>query len=276
MSYGIALYNNNDRAVIASDSVGYEYHSSQNQTNVFSSTSGTASITGVWETYRVTTGDSVPPIVFITDLGAIPEPNTGVTLVDTAKMVSISAINLASSGVWDVVIRRGHDKVSSATNPITFLFFTPLPSYTSVGYSLVTYNSSGNPSYDSSRKMLMPRVFGTFGGSVPANSIRYVNIANYAAILSALNITRPAFMISGNFTDRETQSVGYNIYCTAFHHTLFTLYSEGPAMFYGRNGHNSDNTANADTCASGSAPDTLGTVNTTTAFSYLIIDADDY
>ena len=274
MGYGLELQNNLGTAVLSSDALGYTFHSSQTHTDAYSTVSGTYYPTGVWEVYRVNTGTSTPPLVFITDLGSIPE--SSVSLSDTSKMVSVSAITLVSAGVWDVSIRRGHDKISSTTNPIKLLFFIPVETTLTSGYGVAMFNTDGKVAYDSTKNNLMPKVFGVYGGNYSPHSIDRLRIVNYAERLSFYGITRPALNVSGNFIGRETQGVGYGIYCTAYHHTLFTLYSEGVATFYGRVGHNSDSTANPDTCDFGSAPDELGTISTGAGFTYLVIDADDY
>jgi len=70
---GIEFINDNDKAIISSEGLGYEFHSSQDQDDRYSVVS---ELTGKWETYRVNTGDSTnPPLVFVTDLGLSVEPS---------------------------------------------------------------------------------------------------------------------------------------------------------------------------------------------------------
>ena len=282
--HGIEFINDNDTAIISSEGLGYEFHSSQDQDDRFSVSS---LLTGKWETYRVDTGDSTnPPMVFVTDLGLSIEPGDSVTLADTGKMIIVSAIKPAGTGKWDVVIRRGQNKESSASYPITFLFFTKLPSYNPMGYGVVVYDPTGTqPVYDSTRKMLMPRVFGSYGGTYYAHSMNYTKVANYSTILSALSITRPAFMISGGLMGYARKymtrdlDVPENIYCFRYHSMLYGLYSEGVVSFYGWVGHNSHQGnayLYADSCQGADRANLLGSVGAAQAITYLIIDADRY
>jgi len=191
MAQGLKFVNDNDTAVISSDTFGYEYHSSQTHSSRYADSSDT--YTGTLETYKVNTGDSTnPPLVFVTNLSLSIEPGDSVYISNTSKMVSVVSVKPDTTGKWDVMIRRGHDKRSSSTNPIKLLFFVKMPSYTPSGWGVVTYNSSHQPTYDSTRSMLMPRVFGSYGGTYSAHSIAYKKIANYKTILSTLNITNPA------------------------------------------------------------------------------------
>ena len=281
---GIEFINDNDKAIISSEGLGYEFHSSQDQDDRYSVVS---ELTGKWETYRVNTGDSTnPPLVFVTDLGLSVEPGDSVTLSDTGKMIIVNAVKPAGTGKWDVVIRRGQDKASSSSYPITFLFFTKLPSYNPSGYGVVVYNSTGTqPVYDSTRKMLMPRVFGSYGGTYYNHSINYQKVTNYSTILAALSITRPAFMISGGlmgyakkFFTRDLD-VPEDIYCFRYHNMLHGLYSEGVVSFYGWVGHNSeegDSYLYADSCQDNDDANLLGSVTNAEKITYMIIDADRY
>jgi hypothetical protein len=279
---GISFINNNDTAIISSEGLGYEWHSTQTYANRFSYT---ALLTGVWETYRVNTGDNTnPPLVFVADLGLSLEPGGAATLADTAKMIIVTSVKTAGTGIWDIVLRRGQDKLSSASFPLTLLFFKKLPSYNPVGYGVVVYDPTGTqPVYDSTRKMLMPRVFGSFGGSYITHSINFKNIANYTTTLTALSITRPAFMISGGIQGYQRQYLtkfdGVDYYCYRYHSMLYGLYSGGVASFYGWVGHNSDEGATssvADACGPNFTSDTLGIISAAQQVTYMIIDADKY
>jgi hypothetical protein len=277
MELGLSFYNQADRAVIASNSIGYVYHSTQTHINIYSSVSGLSSLSGESETYRVNTGERFPPMVFIANTGVVPVLTT-FPLSNTAKMVTLTNIYEVSIGIWEVTIRRGYNRVSSATNPIRLLFFVHLPVYTPSGYGMLTYDVSGKISYDSTLKMLRPVITSAFGATIGINQIVYSAIPNYASDLGALGITRPAYLISGNLTKTVTGSSGFVSYHN-YYRTLFGLYSNGIAIAFCWAGHSSDGSYSFDQgwlASDPAEPDLVGAIPVSDGFNTIVIDADDY
>jgi hypothetical protein len=276
MSFGIALNNANGSAVVSTDVIGYEYHGKLTVGNRLAYYSGTSSTPGVREVYGLA-GCHDFPLVFIADLGGIPEPGEDFFVADTQQMVSIHTIrpSTTSGYDWDIIVVRGYDRITDASHPLSLLIFKPVTQTPGGSYGMILKDSSGNTTFDSTRKMLMPRVFSTFTGTLSQNSVTFFAIDNYSSILSEFGITRPAFMYSGNILTRGFTPPFFNIYCVTYYGTLHSLYSGGIAVAHARIGHNVDG-SNPDSCNEGSYPTGYGDLTSAGGLSVFIIDADLY
>lgn len=269
MGFGLGFRNDNDTAVLTADAaLGFEYHGKLTVANRLSYSNGTSNIFGATEVWGLANCPDYP-IVFICDMTDLPASGS-ISYPHTARMVAVTGIRASTtSGYdWDIIISRGYDQLTSSTNTLSLLVFKPVNQSPDGSYGMIMRNSDGDTTFDSTRKMLIPRAQSAMS-TIAANQIWYIDISD-------LGISRPAVSWSTVARGRLIQTPYF--VCAQFFGILYGFSAGGAdmCMAYCRVGHgvNDGTTYPYDSCNT-VAPYPEWDVNAA-YFPYIIIDADDY
>lgn len=275
MSFGVFFQNGSGTAVLGSDvHTGYEYHGKLTQADRISGTNNANSVTGADEYYGVA-NCSGRPLVFICDLGNLPDYGASIDYSDTRKMVCVESVYPSpnASYDWYIRVRRGYDTLSSSTYPLTLLVFKPVTQTAGSDPGLLIRNSDGDITYDSNRNMLTPKYPVSISGSVSLNTLLYVDISNSS-------ISRPAVYAPQIVKTRST-AINGSLYFEKFNSFMYGFAESYSEFIIGhiRIGHNIDYTSADAWDAIGVNSYIYGTDYNVGGMYYtqaLIIDADDY
>ena len=269
MGFGLGFRNDNDTAVLTADAaLGFEYHGKLTVGNRLAYYNGINNIFGAEEVWGLANCPSYP-IVFLCDMTNLPAMGS-MSYPYTSRMVAVTGIrpSTTSGYDWDIIITRGYDQITSSTNTLSLLIFKPVSQSPNGTYGMIMRNSDGDTTFDSTRKMLIPKAQSAIS-TINANQVLYLDISN-------LGISRPAVSWSALARARLVQTPYF--ICAQFYGIIygFANSNDDICMAYCRVGHgvNDGTTYPYDTCDT-VEPYPQWDVNFA-YFPYIIIDADDY